>query len=215
MDEPRAYYTEWSESERERQISYINAYIWNLERWCWRAYMQGSNGDSGRRNRVAGTGRDMGQTRRVALKHALPYGKLDSQWRPIVWLRELKSRALWQPRRLGLRERWEEGWRAREEIYVYLQLIHADIWQKPTQYCKAIVLSHFSHFRFFVTPWTAECQAPLSMGFPRQEYWSGVPFPSPGDLPDPGIEPGSAALQADSLPSDPLGKPTVKQLSSN
>ena len=150
MDEPRAYYTEWSESERERQISYINAYIWNLERWCWRAHMQGSNGDAGRGNRVAGTGRDVGQTRRVALKHALPYGKLDSQWRLIVWLRELKSRALWQPRRVGLRERWEEGWRAREEIYVYLQLIHADIWQKPTQYCKAIVLSHFSHFRFRV-----------------------------------------------------------------
>ena len=51
----------------------------------------------------------------------------------------------------------------------------------------ACMLSHFSHFRFFVTPWTAECQAPLSMGFPRQEYWSGVPFPSPGDLPHPGV----------------------------
>ena len=46
------------------------------------------------------------------------------------------------------------------------------------------------------------------MGFSRQEYWSGLPFPSPGDLPDPGIEPGSPALQADALPSAPLGKPT-------
>ena len=44
------------------------------------------------------------------------------------------------------------------------------------------------------TPWTIACQAPLSMGFSRQEYWSGLPFPSPGDLPDPGIEPGSPAL---------------------
>ena len=44
------------------------------------------------------------------------------------------------------------------------------------------------------TPWAAACQAPLSMGFPRQEYWSGLPFPSPGDLPDPGIEPTSPAL---------------------
>ena len=44
------------------------------------------------------------------------------------------------------------------------------------------------------TPWTVACQAPLSMGFSRQEYWSGLPFPSPGDLPDPGIEPGSPAL---------------------
>ena len=48
-----------------------------------------------------------------------------------------------------------------------------------------------------VTPWTVACQAPLSMGFSRQEYWSGLPFPSPGDLPHPGIKPGSAALQAD------------------
>ena len=50
-------------------------------------------------------------------------------------------------------------------------------------------------------------QAPLFMEFSRQQYWSGLPFPSPGDLPDPGIEPGSPALQADSLPSEPLGKP--------
>ena len=50
-----------------------------------------------------------------------------------------------------------------------------------------------------VTPWTVVFQAPLSMGFSRQEYWSGLPFPSPGDLPDPGIEPRSPALQTDSL----------------
>ena len=53
---------------------------------------------------------------------------------------------------------------------------------------------------------TVACQAPLSMGFSRQEYWSVLPFPSPGDLPDPGIEPGSPKLQADSLLSEPLGK---------
>ena len=51
-----------------------------------------------------------------------------------------------------------------------------------------------------------DCQASLFMGFPRQEYWSGLPFPSPGDLPEPGIELRSPALQADSLPSEPLGK---------
>ena len=50
-------------------------------------------------------------------------------------------------------------------------------------------------------------QAPLSMEFSRKEYWSGLPFPSPGDLPDPGIKPGSVALWADSLPSEPPGKP--------
>jgi len=58
-----------------------------------------------------------------------------------------------------------------------------------------------------VTPWTAAHQAPPSMGFSRQEYGSGVPFPPPGDLPNPGTEPRSPALQADSLPSEPPGKP--------
>ena len=54
-------------------------------------------------------------------------------------------------------------------------------------------------------PWTVTHWAPLSMGFSRQEYWSGLPFPPSGDLPDPGIEPGSPAVQADSLPSEPPG----------
>ena len=54
----------------------------------------------------------------------------------------------------------------------------------------------------FATPWTVAHQAPLSMGFSRQEYWSGLSFPPPGDLPDPGIKPGSPALQADSLQSE-------------
>ena len=63
--------------------------------------------------------------------------------------------------------------------------------------------------RLFGTPWTIGYQAPLSMGFSRQEYWSGLPFPSPEDLPDPGIEPGSPALQADALTSEPAGKPRV------
>ena len=64
-----------------------------------------------------------------------------------------------------------------------------------------------SHVRLFATPWTVAHQAPPSMGFSRQEYWSGSPFPSPGDLPDPGIEPKSPALQADALTSEPPGKP--------
>ena len=57
------------------------------------------------------------------------------------------------------------------------------------------------------TPWTVAYQAPRSMGFSRQEFWSGLPFPSPGDLPNSGIEPRSPALQTDALPSEPLGKP--------
>ena len=59
----------------------------------------------------------------------------------------------------------------------------------------------------YVTPWIIAHQAPLPMGFPRQEYVSGLPFPSPGDLPDPGIEPVSPAWQADSLLSEPSEKP--------
>ena len=64
-----------------------------------------------------------------------------------------------------------------------------------------------SHVRLFATPCTVAHQAPPSMGFSRQEYWSGLPFSSPGDLPNPGIEPGSPALQADALLSEPPGKP--------
>ena len=56
------------------------------------------------------------------------------------------------------------------------------------------------------TPWTVAHQAPLSMGFPRQDYWSALPFPSPGDLPDPGIKPRSPSSQANSLPAEPPGK---------
>ena len=64
--------------------------------------------------------------------------------------------------------------------------------------------------RLFATPWIAAHQDPLSTEFSRQEYWSGLPFPSPGDLSDPGIEPGSPTVQADSLPSEPPGAKWVK-----
>ena len=69
-----------------------------------------------------------------------------------------------------------------------------------------VKVKSLSCVRLFVTTWTVPHQAPLSMGFSRQEYWSGLSFPSPGDLPDPGIEPGSPALQADTLISEPPGK---------
>ena len=64
-----------------------------------------------------------------------------------------------------------------------------------------------SRVRLFATPWTVAYQAPPSMGFSRQEYWSGLPFPSPGDLPDPGIKPKPSAFQAEALTSEPPGKP--------
>ena len=69
-------------------------------------------------------------------------------------------------------------------------------------------MESLSCVQLFATPWTVALQAPLSMEFSRQEYWSGLPFPSPGDLPNPGLKPRSPALQADSLPSEPIRKPT-------
>ena len=62
-----------------------------------------------------------------------------------------------------------------------------------------VKVKSLSRVRLFATLWTVAHQASLSMGFSRQEYWSGLPFPSPGDLPDPGIEPRSPALEADAL----------------
>ena len=74
------------------------------------------------------------------------------------------------------------------------------------------IFKKLSRVWLFVTPWTVAHQAPLSKGFSRQEYWGGLPFPSPWDLPDPGIESGSPALQPDSLPSEPPGEPSEKAL---
>ena len=71
-----------------------------------------------------------------------------------------------------------------------------------------LLLLYSRHVQLFATPWTVARQAPLSVGFSRQEYWSRLPFPSPGDgIPDPGIEPTSPALQVNSLPSEPPGSP--------
>ena len=77
-------------------------------------------------------------------------------------------------------------------------------WQEYRSEVKSL-----SRVRLFATPWTVAYQAPPSMGFSRQEYWSGLPFPSPGDLPDPGIEPGSPTFQADALTSEPPGKSKI------
>ena len=77
------------------------------------------------------------------------------------------------------------------------------------QYKVKVKVESLSHVQLFVTAWTVAHQAPLSKGFSRQEYWSGLPSPSPGNLPDSGIEPRSPALQADALTSEPPGKPSV------
>ena len=80
-------------------------------------------------------------------------------------------------------------------------LLHAWKWK--------VKVKSFSHVQLSVTPWTAPHQAPPSMGFSRQEYWSGVPLPSPGDLPDPGTEPRSPALAGRFFTTEPHGKPPI------
>ena len=82
---------------------------------------------------------------------------------------------------------------------------------QETEYALKVKVKSLSRVRLFATPRTVAYQAPPSMGFSRQEYWSGLPFPSPGDLPDPGIEPRSPAFQADTLTSEPPGKPMLSK----
>ena len=85
---------------------------------------------------------------------------------------------------------------------------HSEVSPHTSQNESEMKVKLLSRVRLFVIPWTVASQALQSMGFSRQEYWSGLPFPSPGDLPDPGIEPRSPALQAGALPSELPGKPT-------
>ena len=76
---------------------------------------------------------------------------------------------------------------------------------------KKVKVKSLSRVRLFATPWIVAYQASPSIRFSRQGYWSGLPFPSPGDLPDPGTEPGSPELYADTLPSEPPGKSLNQQ----
>ena len=93
------------------------------------------------------------------------------------------------------------GWLVTTGLLPQLNPLHTLRWV-----LKGYVFSCFSRIRLFVTPRTVAHQAPLSVGFPRQECWSGLPCPPPGDLPDPGIEPASPASQADSSPTEPPEK---------
>ena len=82
-------------------------------------------------------------------------------------------------------------------------------WLLDCKCASGVQAQSFSRVRLFATLWTIVCQAPLSKGFSKQEYWSGLPFPSPGVLSNPGMEPESPVLQADSLPSEPPGKSNI------
>ena len=90
-----------------------------------------------------------------------------------------------------------------ETVGKFQQPIAPTKWLIPEWKWKCYLLSHV---QLFATAWMVAHQGPLSMGFPRQEYWSRLSFPSPGNLPNPGIKPRSPALQADSLTSEPTGK---------
>ena len=94
VDEPRAYYTEWSKSERKKQITYTNTYIWNLERWYWWTYLQSSNGVTNIENRLMDRAREEGKDGMYGESNKETYitiCKTDSQWEFAVWLRELKQ----------------------------------------------------------------------------------------------------------------------------
>ena len=92
---------------------------------------------------------------------------------------------------------------------VFHRCFHYSVVYSPVFFILFKKWSHSVMSHSFATPWTVDPQAPPSMGFSRHEYWSGLPFPSPRDLPHPGIEPGSPALLADTLSSEPPGKKWV------
>ena len=107
---------------------------------------------------------------------------------------------------------WEEARQLRQPLRVYPIWCITENWLSRSVHYHSLTITlsvkwsevkSLSRVQLFATPRTVAYQAPPSLGFSRQEYWSGLPFLSPGDLPNPGIEPGSPVLQADALPSDP------------
>ena len=115
----------------------------------------------------------------------------------------------------GERRAREINWRRNAIRVVWQEKIGSVLWEPNKGRKDSLTLekvkvrvTSLSRVRLFATPWTVVYQAPPSVGFSRQEYWSGLPFPSPGDLLNPGIEPRSSTLLADSLTSEPPGKPT-------
>ena len=128
VNELRACYTEWSKSEKEKQISSINAYIWNLERWYWWIYLQGGNGDTDIENRLTDTSRgrkEKGDEQREQHGNRdTAVCNTDSQWEFAAWPRELQLRLC------NNLEGWEgvAGSFQRAGTYIHLRLIHDDIW---------------------------------------------------------------------------------------
>ena len=128
---------------------------------------------------------------RIALKHVYYHMWNRDHCKFNAWSRALKAGALGQTIGMGWGGRLGGWFRMGGPMHPWL--IHVNVWEKPSQCCKVIILQLFSHSRvqLYATLWTVAFQTPLSMGFFRQEYWSGLPCPPPGDLLDPGIEPVS------------------------
>ena len=122
------------------------------------------------------------------------------------WIKKVRWRKKWQPAPFCLgnpmdREAWWATFYGAANESDKTEHTHIHM-----QYFCMYKVKPLSRVWLFATPWTVTYQAPLSIRFPKQEYWSGLPFPSPRDLPDSGIEPRSPALQADALPTEPPGK---------
>ena len=132
------------------------------------------------------------------------------KWTPCYKWREGNkqhvSRATLSPAQLCLPVLISVGPYEKNICFPDLKRIHLKGKTECRRVCKLVTQSCST----LATPRTIAHQVPLFMQFSRKEYWSGSPFPSPGDLPDPGIKPRSPALQADSLPSEPPGKPVYK-----
>ena len=123
---------------------------------------------------------------------------------PTLWPADTKSRLIGKDPDAGKDWRQEEKEATEDEMVAWHHQRNGHEFKQTLKWSE---VKSPSRVRPFVTPWTVAYQTPPSMGFSRQEYWSGLPFPSPGDLPNPGIKPGSPALQTDTLLSEPPGKP--------
>ena len=113
VEEPRAWYTEWSKSEREKQWLYTNAYIWNLEIWNWWNYVQRSNGDADIENRLMDMGGGQegegGMCGESNMETYRTISKIGSQWESALWLRELKPGLCNKPRGVGMGREIQQG----------------------------------------------------------------------------------------------------------
>ena len=124
--------------------------------------------------------------------------------------RELKTASLKKPDDLTFfTQEWNRAGKKAAQNITHWQLGSVNVlWINHSEWSE---MKSLSRVQLFVTPWIAAYHAPPSVGFSRQEYWSGLPFPSPGDFPNTGIKPGSPTLQADTLPGKLRFQPQISR----